>query len=117
MAQVDLIAFQLPKTRWQEGSAFNVVVYFRLRSTAAAATPTSIQYRIDCKTTGTEVLDWTTVSAASSATIAVTGAQNAIQNDSNDYEIRQLTVMCDEGLATQYRGTARWRVENLYGSP
>lgn len=117
MAQVDQIAFQLPKTKWQEGSAFNLPVYLRRRSTAAAAIPTSIQYRIDCKTTGTEILDWTTVSAASSFTIAVTGTYNAIQSDSNDYEWKQVTVMVDEGLATQHRQTCRYRVENLYGSP
>ena len=117
MAQADQIAFVMPKTRWHEGSAFNVVAYFRLRSTAAAATPTSIKYRLDCLTTGMEILDWTTVSAASSATIAVTGAQNVIQNDGNDYEVKQLTVMLDEGLATQHRGRATWRVENLYNSP
>jgi hypothetical protein len=31
--------------------------------------------------------------------------------------VKQLTVMADEGLATQFREIVRWRVENLYGSP
>jgi hypothetical protein len=62
-------------------------------------------------------VDWTTVSPASSFTLAITGAYNAILNDSNELEVKQLTVMADEGLATQFREIVRWRVDNLYGSP
>ena len=117
MAQVDQIEFQLAKSRVKEGSAFPLPVYLRLRSTAAAATPTTIHYRIDCLTTGREVADWTSVAAASNATIAVTGTHNAILNDCNSRETKQLTVMVDDGLATQYREAVTWTVENLYGSP
>lgn len=117
MAQVDVIAFQLPKTKWKEGSAFPLPVYLRLRSTAAAATPTTIHYRIDCLTTGTEIADWTSVSAASSFTISVTATHNAIQDSGNDYEIKQITVMTDQDLATQHRESVEYRVDNLYGSP
>lgn len=114
---VDQIAITLPRKQWQEGSSFTVTVNNRQRSDASAATPTSLKYRIDCKTTGREVLDWTTVSAASSASIVITGAQNAILNDLNDQERKQITIMCDEGLSTQHRASAFWDVENLYGSP
>jgi hypothetical protein len=117
MAQVDVIAFQAPKTKFNEGSAFPLPVYLRLRSTGAAATPTTIHYRIDCKTTGRQVADWTSVSAASNFTISVTGTHNAILNDCNEQEIKQLTVMTDEGLSTQHRDAVQWRVDNLYGSP
>jgi hypothetical protein len=47
----------------------------------------------------------------------VTGTHNVIQDDDNDYEWKQVTVMVDEGLSTQHRQTCRYRVENLYGSP
>lgn len=117
MAQVDHIAFQLPNPRVKEGSAFPLPVYLRLRSTAAAATPSTIHYRIDCLTTGTEIADWTTVSAASNFTIAVTATHNAIQSDGNRYERKQLTVMTDQDLSTQHRESVEWRVDNLYGSP
>lgn len=117
MAQVTQIAFQIPKTKWQEGSAFPLPVYLRLRSSGAAATPTTIHYRIDCLTTGTELVDETSVSAASNFTISVTGTHNAIQNDGNDYEVKQLTVTTDVGLSTQHRESVQWRVTNLYGSP
>lgn len=117
MAQVDHITFQLSRTRWKEGSAFPLPVYLRLRSTAAAATPTTIHYRIDCLTTNREIADWTSVSAASNFTISVTGTHNAIQDASNDYEIKQVTVMTDRDLSTQHRESVQYRVENLYGSP
>lgn len=113
----DQISIRAPKTLYKEGSNFVATVALRLRSTGAASTPTTLKYRIDCKTTQREILDWTTLSASSSASITVTGAQNAIQSDVNDYEWKQLTVMADENLSTQCRETFRWRVENLYGSP
>lgn len=114
---VDQIAISIPETRWKEGSSFTATIYCRQRSDASAATPTTLKYRIDCLTTGTELADWTTVSAASSASISITGTHNAIQNEGNKYERKQLSVMTDEGLSTQYREAVSWTVENLYGSP
>lgn len=113
----DQIAILIPKTAWQEGSAFTASVNLRTRSSGAASTPTSLKYRIDCLTTGREVADWTSAAASSSASISITGTHNAILSDANDYEIKQLTVMADDGLSTQHRESRRWRVENLYGSP
>lgn len=113
----DQIAIQLPGTKWKEGSAFTATAYFRTRSTAAASTPTTIHYRIDCLTTGKELADWTSVSAAGNVSISITGTHNAIQSDGNRYERKQLTVMADQDLSTQHREKAVWRVENLYGSP
>lgn len=113
----DQIGIVLPRKDFNEGSAFTVQAYFRNRSSAAAVTPTSVKYRLDCLTSRKEVLDWTTISPSTSASIAITGAQNAIQDDCNDYERRQITIMTDEGLATQHREIAVYSVENLYGSP
>lgn len=114
---VDQIAFQLPETRVNEGSAFSLPVYLRNRATAAAATPTTIHWRLDCKTTGREIADWTSVSAASNFTIALTGAHNAILNDSNAQETKQVTVKVDDGLDSQYVGAVQYIVWNLFGSP
>lgn len=113
----DQISIQLPKTTWQEGSAFTATAYFRTRSSSAASTPTTVKWRLDCLTTKTEIVDWTTVSAASNVSISISGANNAIQSDANDYEVKQLTVMADDGLSTQHRKSVIYRVENLYGSP
>ena len=108
------IALKVPKTVVKEGSGFNVTSDFRLRDTAAADTPATVRYRLNCLTSGREILGWTSVSAASQVTIAVTGAQNAILDDSHDYEIKQMIVESDTDASDQYRGVVTWRVENLY---
>ena len=113
----DQVEIQAPKTRWYEGSAFAAAAYFRDRATAAADTPTNVYYRIDCLKTGTELQDWTSVSAASSVNIAVTPTHNAIQNQGNRRERKQLTVVADYGLSTEHKGIFVWQVENLRGSP
>lgn len=111
----DAVFIQLPKLRVKEDSAFTATVNFRTRSTGAAATPTNVKYRLDCLTTGLQLADWTTVSAASSVSISITATHNAIQNDSNELERKQLTVALDHGLSTQHTETAEWIVENVYG--
>lgn len=113
----DQIEIQIPKTRVKEGSAFTATAYFRDRASAAADAPTTIKYRVDCLTTGTELTDWTTVTTGETASIAITATHNAIQDSAREYEVKQLTVASDFELATQCRQTKTWRVENLYGSP
>ena len=93
------------------------IAYFRDRATKAATTPTTVQYRLDCLTTCTAIADWTSATPGTSVSISVTGTQNDILADSNPTEVKQLTVMADEGLVTQYLQSVRWKVENLYGSP
>ena len=112
---VDQIALLIQEMRVKEGSAFTAVANFRTRATAAASTPTTVHYRIDCLTTGIEVAGWTSVSPVSSVSIPVTAMHNAIQGSSD--EVKQLTVVADRGLASQYVETACWSVENLFGSP
>lgn len=111
----DQIAITLPKKKWNEGSGFSVTANFRNRATASAVTPTTVQYRLDCLTTAREVLPWTTVSPSTGASIAITGAQNAIIDDCNDFEKKQVTVMTDEGLSTQSRAVAVYTIDNIYG--
>jgi hypothetical protein len=117
MAQTDQIAIQLSKPRWNEGSAFNAVAYFRDRATSAAVTPTTVKYRLDCLATGKALVGWTTLSAASSVTVPVSATANAIQSDANKSERKQLTVKADDGLSTQFEDAVVYTVDNLYGSP
>jgi hypothetical protein len=113
----DQVEILIRKTRWNEGSSFVATAYFRDRGTAAADAPATVKYRIDCKTTGRTVLDWTDVSAAASVAISVTSTHNAILNDCNGFETKQLTVAGDYGAADQSVGVISWTVENLYGTP
>ena len=109
------VAIVIPRPLFREGSAFTATAYFRDRATAAASTPTNVYYRVDCLTSGQTVQDWTAGTPGASASIAVTAANNDIVSDSNQYEIKQLTVAADYGLATQVTESAVWTVTNTLG--
>lgn len=113
----DEIAFQLPRRVIAEGTGFTLAAFFRTRATAAASTPTTIHYRVDCKTTGRALLDWTSVIPASSVNLSILPGFNAIQDDCNDFERKQVTVKLDDGLATQCVKAVSWEIENIFGSP
>ena len=114
---VDQIALMVPEPRFREGSAFTATAHFRTRATSAATTPTTIHYRLDCLTTCTELADWTSVSASTNVSIAITATHNSIQSNGNARERKQLSVMTNMDLPTQCREAVSWIVENLYGSP
>lgn len=109
----DQIALRLAETQVAAGSAVAVTANFRTRSTGVASTPSSVRYRVDCLTSHRNVINWTSVSAASSVTIDVGGPYNAIIDENNDYETRQITVEIDTGLTTQSRQSVQWRVRNI----
>lgn len=103
-----------PEPVVKERSSHVVTAYFRSSADAAEA-PTTIHYRIDDLSTKTEVLDWTSVSAAASAAITITSAQNQIYNNAHRFERRQITVAADKDTTTETRDTAHWLVENIPG--
>lgn len=109
----DQISILLAENQVNAGSAVTATVNFRTRSSAAASTPTSVRYRVDCLTNGRQVIADTSISAASSASIVIPGPNNGTIDDSNDVEIRQLTVIADYGLDTQVKAAATWRVRNV----
>lgn len=112
----DQIEIQIPRRSWKEGSQLTATAYFRDRATQAADSTTTAEYRLDCLTTGKQILDWTTLTPAGSISITITGAQNVIQSDVNKYERKQLTVMANRGLASgQSTGVITYDVENLKG--
>lgn len=99
-----------------EGSFLTAIAKFWDDSTETwtAQIPTTIHYRLD-NINGSQITDWTSVSAAGSATITLTGTQNAIVDDCLEYETKQLTVMANRGLSTQYQDTFTYKVRNLSG--
>jgi len=58
------------------------------------------------------VINWTSVTPASSTTIEVPGTLNGIIDEENDYETRQLLVEIDAGLSSQTVKAATWKVQN-----
>lgn len=62
-----------------------------------AAVPSTIQYRVDCLTTGTAVRAWTYASTASIVEIQLDSSDTAIQNDAFKYETKRVTVKANYG--------------------
>ena len=108
------IFIQIPSLTIKEGSSFNATAYFR--SGDAASAPTTARYRVDCLTTGKILQDWASIATpAANNTIAMTATFNAIQNQNNRSEIKQLTVETEEGTDAQTRESLTYLVENIRG--
>lgn len=97
----------------KEGSVSYVGFSFTDRNGLAAA-PDALQYRIDCLTSQTEILDWTTITAAQEGEIAITANQNRVINQLNPEELRQVTVKAT-GADGPVLETVTYRVQNLFG--
>jgi hypothetical protein len=112
---------KLVNSRVKEGSACSIVASFfdDASDVWSASTPTNARYRIDRingdPNCSQEVLAWTSLVPATSNTLAITGAQNALQSQCQYDEPRQITVEADAGLATQYQETFKYFIVNLAG--
>lgn len=112
---IDQITFTLRKDRWKEQSQIAVGARFRDRALADEQIPSAVSYRLDCLTSGIQILDWTTVTPGETVTVTVTATQNKIQQDYNRTERKQLTIAADYGLSTQFVDSIDWEVTNLRG--
>jgi hypothetical protein len=104
----------VPTPNVKEGSSLTATAYFRNSSKAGEA-PTTAKYRIDCLTTNKEITDWTSLTVGESISISITATENAIQDQSNKTEKKQLTVASDPDTSTQTRDSVEWSVINLQG--
>lgn len=117
----DQIEIQIPKTQVTEKSAFTATAYFRTRETGAAATPTTVHYRVDNLTTLDNMVNWTSVTPGTSASIAIPASANVLQQavrsriGGSPYESLQLTVAIDRGLTTEVNRAVKWRVNDVHG--
>lgn len=79
-------------------------------------TPSAMRYRIDCLTTGHEVLGYTSIAIPSdSNTITVPGSLNAIINSSNQRERKQMVVETTGSSGSVRNDTVDWEVRNIFG--
>ena len=104
----------IPHPIVKEASSFTATAYFRVAG-AASAPATNAKYRIDNLSTGSKVVDWTSLTPAVSISISITSAHNKILNNTNNFERLQLTVVSDRGETSANYGTVEWKVENVYG--
>ena len=108
------VHIKIPNPLVKEHSSFTAVAYFRVAG-AASAPATNIKYRVDNITRGKQLLDWTSVSVATTVDIAITSAHNAILDNTNRIEKVQLTVAADKGETNATYATIDWNVQNVYG--
>lgn len=99
-----------------EDTATTIVVR-KVGSDGSVVEPTTLKYKVDCRTTRTALVAWTDVTTPMAENrIDLAATVNAIQNDRNESEVKVLTAMADEGLATQSVEEYAWEVVNLYGT-
>ena len=99
-----------PQPFYTEGSSLTATAYFKVGEVATA--PTTAKYRLDCLTTCKVLKDWTTLTPAESISIAITATENAMQDEWNTREKKQLTVASDPDTDTQTRDVVTWLVIN-----
>lgn len=97
-----------------EGSAVEISIALRGDDNSLQV-PTTIKYRVDDDTSGDSITAWTSLTPESVTVIPIPATSNAILDDAQPYEDRRVTVMTDEGLATQQVQVHKYRVANLGG--
>lgn len=105
-----MIYLQIPKPGVLEGASVVATAHSRLGY--AGNVPASARYRIDCGTTGQNVVGWTSLTPAASMAISWTAA---LISQSHDLELKVITVEEDTGLSTQDRDSVTFVVRNLVG--
>lgn len=76
-------------------------------------TPTTARYKVtDCKTKDVMV-NWTTLTPASTMEITIPGSVNTIKSDCNRLERKVVTLNTDNGLSTQHYAEYSYRIKNL----
>lgn len=99
-------------TEINEKSAF--VLAFEIRDeNDALEVPTTLDYQIDCLTTGAAIRASASITPASSGDIDILPADTTLQSQDNATELRVVTVTQDAGLDSQRIQQFRYEVKNL----
>jgi hypothetical protein len=98
------------RERIREATALPVVA--RFRASGADAAPTTAKYRLD-NPDGCEVIGWTDLTPATSISFTIPASANVCRT-CLPVERRELIVMADEGLTTQYVERITYEVENIH---
>ncbi|MGH8235428.1 MAG: hypothetical protein ACREXP_00210 [Steroidobacteraceae bacterium] len=107
---IDQIVFSSSAECIAEGSRLNVVAKFRDSIARADATPTTVHWTLrdpdDCR----EIVPQTSVTPGTSVTLVTSGTNNTTCRRD---ERREVTVIVDKGLATQFVATYVYQIKNL----
>lgn len=88
--------------------------------------PATLEWRVDCRTTGEALKDWTQAYIQPvvddlgalveyRSDIPIPASVNAIQNDANRQERRRVLIVADRGLETEWSTEVEYYVRNLQG--
>lgn len=110
---LDLVVFSGPDAVAMR-STFTVRAKMRDAGGFVDVVPTNVYYRLDDES-GAVLTEWTPLPGPMAATMAVqlTGEQNRIVVGARDAERKQLTLMVDRGLPTQFVAAWSYLVRNL----
>lgn len=81
----------------------------------ALAAPTGLTYRIDCLTTGTEILADTVLTPVDTVEIELTATQNRIVSAGNKAERRRVTVSATYGADDELHEDYEYQVVDVPG--
>lgn len=95
-----------------EGTTCFVIITCRDQN-GSLVTPSLLAYRVDDVSSGTVVLDWTTVTPSSAEHIIELTAENYIVNNAATREERVITVRWEYDGAKQGTGEYSYLVRNL----
>jgi hypothetical protein len=97
----------------KEKSRFTVTV--KLRNGTTPTAPDTLAYRVDCRTTKRQILDWTPVTPASSVSVTALPSWNTILDTSNLMEQKSITFSANRGTDDELNDVYTWEVKNLQG--
>lgn len=97
-----------------EGDSYPLSVSF-VDTDGVAGAPATVSYRVDCLTTGQEVVDWTSVAPAASVNITVSTVQNKIINDANRRELKRVLIKSVDSGGNTLSDAYRYWVMNEQG--
>ncbi len=84
--------------------------------TGAPLTPTTVEWRLDDKTNGVEVVPWTSLpSPSSTMNVTVPGADNAIADEAHVQELQIFGIRVDNGQPGEGHAELAYNVLNLSG--
>ena len=78
-----------------------------------AAIPSTVRYRVDCKTNASAIRGWTVVSPASSVEITLTPSDSAIHDATQQFEEHVVTVEATFGSGDEANEEYTYHVKNL----
>ncbi len=82
----------------------------------APLVPTTVDWRLDDKTNGTEVVPWTSLpSPASTMTFTIPGDNNTIEDETHVKELQVFGIRVDDGLPGEAHSELIYNVVNLIG--